>query len=249
MNHVGSASSVAGTSVDEPAPQRGIPVAPARVARTETVKPTRHECRPSSKYGAFGQEYDQWSSSHPELFESNFPNTGSRIEMNTKWGPLGDEFWEFRIKAAACRVRVAAFAAKPGNSARLTEDERLQILMTVFDESCASRFADADMLFECIDRRAANIISLLKAKPIEPERLPGGGHRGGRFETARRLCENLDWDRQLAGHSPGSGLRRGVDPGIPQARDVLSTFNALGLDAHSTVTGRLYQGCLSAYLE
>ena len=131
----------------------------------------------------------------------------------------------------------------------MKEDVRLNMLKTVFDDSCASRFADADQLFDCIDRRAARIISMLKAVPIKPERIPGGGTRGGRYVKASRLCEDLEWDRQLAGHTPSGGLGRGVDPGIPQARDVLSTFNLLGLDADGTVSVSRYQGCKTVYRE
>ena len=76
-----------------------------------------------------------------------------------------------------------------------------------------------------------------------------GAPMGGRYNIARRFCEDLEWDRQLAGHAPSSGLRRGVDPGIPQARDVLSSFNGLGLDADGTVSVPPYQGCKIVYRE
>ena len=235
MFHAVASSSVAGPSSNEPAPQRGIPVAPARVARTDPVASAVRSSKPSSRYGAFSQIYDQWSGSNPALFSTCPKEADGRVDVTAKWGPLGDEYWEFKVKAAACRVRVAAFTAEPGKHPTLSEDQQHTLLRAVFDKECASRFADADLLFDCVDRRASRIIAELKSRTTPPDRIIHDVTRSGKCPGARKLLEDLEWDRQLAGHAPGSKLSR--DPGIPQARDVMATFNTMGLDTHVTDSG------------
>ena len=86
----------------------------------------------------------------PEWFDSYPGFAGGAPNYEARWGPEGEPFWQFQLRAAAARVRHAAGSqADPG--ARTLGPDDADIVASIYNPDVRSSFPDLASILDVVD--------------------------------------------------------------------------------------------------